>query len=99
MITPDLPLARAITTAVLDQIERSRMISSSAIEEVIYAKLLYANALAGDAQPADANGDITKLAGTLVRAMQRDPKIGTVSDDTAQAYSALATALRRAGLL
>jgi hypothetical protein len=93
MITPDLPLARAITTAILDRIERDRAISSESITEAVLGKLLYANALAGEAPAGD--GDITKLARDLVRAMQRDTKIKDISEDTALAYSALARAVNR----
>jgi hypothetical protein len=72
MITPDLPLARAITAAVMDQIERSRTISSSGIEEVVYAKLLYANAVAGEAAPSP-DRSMMLVARKLVNAVCSDP--------------------------
>jgi hypothetical protein len=90
-MVPDLPLARTITRAVMDQIERSRTISSEGITEAVYAKLLYAHATT---PPAPANdGEVRQLATVLLEAMRRDTKIAEVSRETATAYEALARAV------
>lgn len=98
MITPDLPLARAITTAVLDRIERDRTISSEGITEAVLGKLLYANAVAGEA-PKASGGDqeLVTAARALVDALPNDRAWGAPSTAVMNAWINLDTALRRRG--
>lgn len=100
MITPDLPLAKAITTAVLDQIERSRTISSSGIEEVVYAKLVYANAVApvaAAAAPSDGP-EIMLAARALLQAYLACPHYINPSPSVTRAAASLDRLLRERGV-
>lgn len=98
MITPDPPLAKALTGVVMDTIERSRIISSAALEEVILSKLLFVNATQ-EMRSGGAVGDraLMVAARRLITALCTDPHYVHPSKAVVEASSDIDKMLRERG--
>ena len=99
MILPDLPLAKSLTAVVIDEIERSRTISSAGLEEAILSKLLYVNVMQEMARPAVADDKTAELAVALVVALSRTVVISSTPPEVQKAFNALNDHLVDAGKL